>query len=103
MSYDVSIIPPEQVRAYEGNITFNLGPMLRRAGIHPAILDGMDTCDAEPVIYHAHMLLRENEAYFSNFNAANGWGIYENCVEFVSNLYDAVIAAEDGSKVSFTG
>jgi len=89
MSYWVYVKPKEEpVRPaeFEGNVTYNVSTMLRRAGIHPAILNGLTVKEVRPVIEHAYMVMYDNADYFRRFEASNGWGTYETTFKFVTNL-----------------
>lgn len=87
MSWDVKVAPLDMdVEPFEGNVTYNVGNMLRRAGIHPAILSGMTAKQAQPVIENAYMLMWQNPDYFRQFDASNGWGTYETTFDFVTKL-----------------
>ena len=72
------------------NITYNVGNMLRRAGLHPKVLDGMSMDEALPIFENAFNLMTDNPDYFRRFNASNGWGTYETTAEAVSKLLNTI-------------
>ena len=98
MSYWVYVKPkdePVRPAQFEGNVTYNVSTMLRRAGIHPAILSGMTVKEVRPVIDHACDLMADNPDYFRQFEAVNGWGTYETTFKFVTNLNEYLESAPD--------
>ena len=88
---------------WEGNITHNLGKMASEAGLYQILWRPGEDVQARDVFDKlieglAHML--RNKEALSQFDAANGWGTYENLLEFVFNFTkacgeypDAVISA----------
>ena len=96
MSWWINVEPREQTaETFEGNLTYNVGLMLRRAGIHPHILEGQMVKVVRPVIENAYMTMFENPDYFRQFEASNGWGTYESTMKFVSNLNVYLASAPD--------
>ena len=91
MSYDIQIVSPIEVPDLDVNITYNVSTMLRRAGLHPHVLDGMTVRDARPVVGHAHKLMKDHPHYFSTLNAQNGWGTYETTLEAVGTIRRALV------------
>ena len=87
MSYDFTIRPPEAVHdQFEGNQTYNLTPMLARAGFHPVILNGMTAVMMRRVVSNAYSVMRDNPSYFRQWNPENGWGSYEGAKKFLREL-----------------
>lgn len=101
---------------YETNITHNLGKMADAAGIYEALWrpyrlkEGYDIpeddyraewkfeeetiCLAKDIISILEKGLADLKArpeYFEQFNASNGWGVYENFVPFVEEYLEACI------------
>ena len=75
MSYNITIEPAEmRVAPFEGNFTYNVSTMLRRAGVHPVVMNGMSALNARVVLRHAVALMEDNMVYFRQFDAPNGWG-----------------------------
>lgn len=84
----------EKPAAYSANITHNLNTMAMAAGIYKELWR-----PDEINITHAHQLieplskglelLKKYPDYFSQFNASNGWGLYEHFVPFVEEYLTA--------------
>lgn len=79
---------------YSANITHNLGKMADAAGIYKHLWrpDEIGATRAEELIEpltEGLRRLREDPDHYRTFNAANGWGLYENFVPFVNNYLDA--------------
>ncbi|MFA5135638.1 MAG: hypothetical protein WC505_07695 [Patescibacteria group bacterium] len=96
LSAVVDLGGPEPFRTtiWDANITHNLAPMLDSAGPYWQHIardsEGQTGADIrEDVI----KLLAELEAYpdlYKQHNPANGWGNYENCINFLSSLLKAI-------------
>ena len=87
MSWWVYVEPPNMpVDPFEENVTYNLGTMMRRAGLHPKVLSGLTVKQAQPVFEQAEKLLSDNPAYFQQFNPENGWGNYEGLMKLVRGM-----------------
>lgn len=79
---------------YWANITHNLSKMAAEAGLYKYLWRPQ-----ENGISHAHQLveplrkglakLKSDPEKYGQFNSPNGWGVYENLVEFVSNYLKA--------------
>jgi hypothetical protein len=79
---------------YSFNITHNLNTMADKAGIYNHLWR-----PEEIGITKAHQLieplgkgladLKARPDYFKQFNAENGWGVYENLVKFVEDYLEA--------------
>lgn len=99
---------------YSANITHNLGVMANKAGIYEALWRPHrlkvdynipeDDYDSEykfetnsvtkaseiiPILEDGLNNLKEKPDFFKQFNASNGWGLYENFVPFVENYLNA--------------
>jgi len=103
MSYDFEIAPPEYMeRHWERNITFNLGPMFKRAGFHPHVLSGMRTKAVMPVVSNAIVVMSDNRGYFETLNppidpnTGKRWGDYDGALAFLRELADKLESAPDG-------
>lgn len=79
---------------YWANITHNLSQMAEAAGIYGALWSpkeiGITTAAqlVEPLT-EGLAKLKANPKHFEQFNAANGWGLYEHFVPFVEKYLDA--------------
>jgi hypothetical protein len=103
MSYDVTVGPaaPPPIEPFDGNLTYNLGTMMRRAGIHPEVMDGLTANVAQPVVGNAIAVLEANPEYFEQFNAPNGWGNFGGLVEWLTGLYHYLEQCPDDYVVSW--
>jgi len=62
---------------YSANITHNLGPMAREAGIYAALWRGKDVktaADLAIVLHEGLTILRADPERFKRYDASNGWG-----------------------------
>lgn len=85
-------IGPEQI--YWANITHNLNKMADAAGIykhlwHPEELGIIKAKELIEPLMNGLMMLRGDPEKYKQYNAANGWGKYENLVPFVSEYLEA--------------
>jgi hypothetical protein len=88
MSWDVTVEPENMdFELFEANVTYNVGRMLRRAGIHPRLMDGMKPDIAVEVIGNAVSVMVENREYFRQFEPDNGWGTVETTLKALTELY----------------
>jgi hypothetical protein len=102
MSWDVSIQDKfvthdcpncgghEGAVTFEQNITYNVGTMLRRAGLHPQVLNGMKVSQAYGIVINALQLMEDNRAYFGRYDADNGWGTCATTITAVRAIYKAM-------------
>lgn len=94
MSLDVYLTVEKPVTIYSGNVTHNLAPMAREAGIYEALwrpdeLKIRKAVELIPILKAGLDLLQEDPERFRMFNPENGWGTYEVLVEFVRNYLTA--------------
>ena len=97
MSLDVSLYIVEndsEIEVYEANITHNLGLMASKAGIYEALwkpesLNKVFAKDLIETLEAGLSNLKARPLYFIQFNASNGWGVYEHFVPFISRYLDA--------------
>ena len=96
MSYDFEVSPVNAGHdIYEKNVTFNLGPMLKRAGFHPHVLSGLAVKELRPVVQNAALVLANNPAYFAQFAPSNGWGTLDTARAFLQGLHRYLKDAPD--------
>ena len=94
MSLDVMLIATRPTEVYWHNITHNLGPMAKEAGIYQHLWRpeelGITTAQEliEPLT-EGLAKLKADPKHYSEFNAANGWGLYEHFVPFVEDYLRA--------------
>lgn len=102
MSLDVTLtrLAPQEV--YWRNITHNLGKMADAAGIYKHLWrpDEIGVTHARQLIEPLKAglaLLKSDPERFRAFDAPNGWGRYENFVEFVRDYLAACEANPDAT------
>jgi hypothetical protein len=81
---------------YTSNITHNLGKMADEAGIYQHLWrpEEIGITKASELIYpltEGLAKLKADPEHFKQFNAANGWGLYEHFVPFVEEYLKACI------------
>ena len=79
---------------YWANITHNLNKMADKAGIYEVLWspDELGITQAKqliPLLEEGIKKLKARPAYFKKFNAPNGWGKYENLIEFTEKYLEA--------------
>lgn len=94
MSLDFTLEVPGMIEVYNGNITHNLTQMADAAGIYKVLWRpeeiGVERAEqAIPLLQAGLAKLRADPAHFEQFNAQNGWGLYENFVPFVERVLAA--------------
>lgn len=94
MSLYVTLTAIQPTEVYWSNITHNLGPMAKEAGIYGHLWRPEETGIAvaaqliEPLTAGL-ALLKSNPARFEAFNSLNGWGLYQHFVPFVEGYLNA--------------
>ena len=94
MGLDVTLTAIRVTRVYDANITHNLGAMADAAGIYEYLWrpDEIGVSKASELIEPLRKglaLLKSDPEHFKDFNAANGWGLYEHFVPFVEKYLAA--------------
>ena len=86
MSLDISLVKKEYV--VDMNITHNLVPMWKKAGIYDALYnsDDLEAKEVLPILIGglADMVAKPKE--YEKLNSPNGWGSYENAVPWLVRL-----------------
>ena len=100
MSLDVSISGGNG-RYFDRNITHNLGPMAKELGVYPYVWrpeeNGIEKASQLiPILSAGLDTLTKNPERFTPFNAPNGWGVYENFVDFIACYLEGCCANPDG-------
>ncbi len=95
MSLDVYLTANRPTEVFSANITHNLGPMAREAGLYEALwrpeeLKIKRAVELAPLLSSGLDRLREHPEKFRALNPENGWGSYEGLVAFVENYLKAV-------------
>jgi hypothetical protein len=102
MSLDVDLMVFKPVSVFSQNITHNLGTMADAVELHNgkslyAILwqpDENGYINASDILSLLHEGLIELTSFpekYKKYNPENGWGSYDNLVEFVSSYYAACL------------
>lgn len=94
MSLDIYLEEVRPTDVYWANITHNLNTMAREAGLYKALWRPEDipinkAGDLVPLLEEGLERLKADPTRFRKFNAENGWGVYENLVEFVEKYLRA--------------
>lgn len=94
MSLDVSLTAVRPTEVYSANITHNLGKMAREAGIYeylwrPEEIGITKAAQLIGPLEEGLALLKRETDHFKQFNAPNGWGMYEHFVPFVERYLEA--------------
>ena len=103
MSLDVYLTKKilQEVNFFEYNITHNLGPMAKEAGLYKHLWrpEELNITKAhqliEPLKQGLSKLIRDPEKY-KLLNPENGWGNYDNLVSFVDQYLKACVQNPDG-------
>ena len=87
-------LKPESNMLYSRNITHNLGKMADEAGIYKALwcpeeLEIERAGELVPILEKGLAELELSPEKFREYNSPNGWGVYENLVNFVSDYLAA--------------
>lgn len=111
---DPNVIIEEEIETNEfwhGNITHNLHEMARQC-----FAEDWETTLSELLwrdkltdktryiaqLYECLIVLREYPEFFKQFNPSNGWGTYEQLVEFVCSFIHALIDMPAGSTIKYS-
>lgn len=100
MSLDVTLSAVRPTDVYWSNITHNLGPMAKEAGIYMHLWrpDEIGVTKAAELIGPLRAglaLLKADPERFEKFNATNGWGMYDDFLRFVEEYLMACEATPD--------
>ena len=98
MSLDLSIFATRPTCVFDANITHNLARMARECGLYEPLWrsEGARAGDLiVPVSEGVAELVLRPEKY-REFNPENGWGDYENLVEFARAFLAACMENPDG-------
>lgn len=86
MGLDICLVRKE--RLINMNITHNLTPMWRKAGIYDALYnsEGMEANEVLSTLIDGLNDMIANPKEYEKLNSPNGWGLYENAVPWLSEL-----------------
>ena len=93
MSLDVYLIK-EGETVYSDNITHNLNKMASEAGIYEALwrpeeINAIIAKDLIMILEKGIFDLKSRRQHFEKFNASNGWGKYDNLLDFATSYFEA--------------
>ena len=91
MSLDISLHEVSRHSVYEDNITHNLTKMAEALGVYKAIWHPEEVGikyakDLGTILEHKYIELLSNSKKYKQYNATNGWGMYENFCRFINEL-----------------
>lgn len=94
MSLDVHLIETRPTVVFWANITHNLNEMAEAAGIYkhlwrPDELGIKNACELIEPIEKGLSDLKANPDKYRKYNAANGWGKYEDFIRWVEKYLEA--------------
>ena len=96
MSLDVTLIRTQPTEVFSANITHNLGRMgmAEKAGIYkhlwrPAEISIYLAGELIKPLETGLRLMKQNPEKFKEFNAENGWGIYEDFISWIEEYIKA--------------
>lgn len=105
MGLNITLTEVQPVDVWSGGITHNLTSMASKIKIrynardatlydvmwHPEALQLTKASQATPWLIAAKASMVEHKEYLKQFNSPNGWGIYDNLLNLVTNY---IIATE---------
>lgn len=94
MSLDFMLKDADGNTLFDANITHNLNKMASEAGVYkvlwrPEEIEVEFAAQVVQILQEGLCRLVSNPAYFKQFNAANGWGLYEHFVPFCIEVLEA--------------
>ena len=89
-------------RAFDTNITHNLGEMADKAGIYECLWEPLENNykkakDITPFVMLGLRVLKNNPKHFKQYSADNGWGTYEQFIPWLEELIEALIKHPNAS------
>lgn len=100
MNLDFYLKDADDNTLFDANITHNLNKMADAAGIYKVLWRpeeiGIETAaEVIPILKEGLCKLVSDPAYFKQFNAENGWGLYVHFVPFCIEVLEACQANPD--------
>lgn len=95
VSYDDGKTNTEELEeVYWANITHNLGKIANASGIYEALwrpeeIEKTRAFEIIDLLEKGLSDLKARPEHFKQFNASNGWGMYEHFIPFVENYLNA--------------
>ena len=86
MGLDINLVKKEYL--VDMNITHNLTPMWKKAGIYDALYnsEGYEAQEILPILIDGLANMVANKEEYEKLNSPNGWGLYENAVPWLIKL-----------------
>jgi len=104
MSLDVTLVATKMttVSVFDANITHNLTAMAREAGLYeplwrPEEIGAVVAGDLVELLASGLANLRRNPEKFMEMNPSNGWGSYDDLVDFTKGYLLACIENPDAT------
>lgn len=102
MSLDVYLEAIRLVTVFQANITHNLNTMASEAGVYKAVWRpeecGITTASQLiPILTSGIQKLEKEPEHFKTFNPPNGWGTYEDLVQWLKEYLQACIENPDAN------
>ncbi len=97
MSLDLSLIAVIETEVFAGNITHNLAQMAHQAGIYqvlwrPEEISVNNALEMIPILESGISLLESDPHWYKQYNASNGWGCYDDLLQFAK---DTLVACKE--------
>ena len=91
MSLDFYLEETKPCEVCDANITHNLVPMWREAGVYEALYksQGKQAKDIISVLESGVSAMAADPARFEAHNSPNGWGLYRNALPWLRKCLDA--------------
>ncbi|MCK1999954.1 hypothetical protein MZM54_00975 [[Brevibacterium] frigoritolerans] len=98
MSLDISLRDVKGANIFHKNITHNITPMWKEAGVYSALYEsqGKNAKEVIPTLENGLSLMKDNPKRFSQLDAPNGWGKYKHAVPWLTELIDGFKKHSDG-------
>jgi hypothetical protein len=93
MGLSITLTKSQPTEVFERGITHNLVPMAKEANLYNALWRGNEIANcAEDLISpltEGLAKLKSNPEYFKQYNPSNGWGTYEDLIEYTEKYLQA--------------
>ena len=90
MSLDFSLYALREVEVESFNVTHNLGPMAKAAGIHDALWcaeeKGLTPAEVASALRDGISLMEQYPEQFKAYDAENGWGTYDDFLPWLKRV-----------------
>ena len=95
MSADIYVTATQRVRVASVNITYNLGPMLREAGMDWEDFTRLETATLVARLRFTIAELESRPERYRMLNPPNGWGSYEVLLKGLGEVLAALVDPEN--------